>query len=117
MNVFVKFGGVIMKVINANGTGKKYPEPSCKCNTWLEHWENNKIWQDGGKCIAGWCRACGEKYKHEKLNGGHVNKYLSEDKKYYIVPICDSCNAIDGLVFDVNESDLVEASSVKCNYK
>lgn len=104
-----------MKVKNLNGSGKQFPYPKCACATWLEHWENNRKWEDGKKYMAAECRACGGKFEHDELNGGHVVKINSSDKKRYIVPLCDSCNGKDDLEFEIaNSADLVPANEAEC---
>ena len=104
-----------MTVRNLNGSGKQFPKPTCSCSTWLEHWENNRKWKDGKKRSAAVCRACGCKFEHSELNGGHVKKVESVEEMRYIVPLCDSCNGKDNLEFEVeNSADLVAANTNEC---
>jgi hypothetical protein len=101
-----------IKVQNLNGSGKNTPSPSCKCDSWIDHWNNNR-YQTENK-IAGWCRSCREKVKSSDLIGGHVFKTNSTDEKYYITPICYSCNNTKDKNFNVELDDLVSANCSKC---
>ena len=103
-----------MKVKNLEGSSEQFPSPVCKCSTWIEHWENNRIWKDGKKYLAGYCRKCGKEVEHKHLNGAHVIKVGSEDKKRYIIPLCDSCHGMTNAEFDVKEEDLVSANCSCC---
>lgn len=68
-------------VKNRNGTA----ELSCKCGTWLKHWENFTKTK-AIKCSMVRC------FNYQNLVGGHVIQCLSDDRTTYIVPICNSCN-------------------------
>lgn len=100
-----------MKVKSLN-TGPRHNNPSCKCDSWINHWDKNK-YPDGSKW-AGFCRACGNKFEHSDLVGGHVIKTNSSDTNRYIVPLCYSCNNKEPFEFDVNSSDLISANCDKC---
>ena len=70
------------RVKNVNGSSR-FPAPS-GYNSWLEYWEK----QTGVKkstCGASNC-------SNGDLVGAHVQKVNSTDKKYYITPLCRSCN-------------------------
>ena len=94
-----------MKVKNLKGSATTSPKPTCKCESWIEHWASNK----GFKPL--YCRSCGSS---SNLVGGHVIKVGSYDQKRYIVPICKDCNNKDNLEFDVEEKDLVSANCDNC---
>lgn len=103
----------MVRVKNVPGTGRMYPTPSCSCPSWLSHWENNKRVK-----LATWCRCCRQEVPHNRLNGGHVQRIpVDSTSIYYIVPLCDACNARDELVFDVNESDMILANGRYCRLK
>ena len=70
-----------MKVKNLEGSSEQFPSPACKYSTWIEHCENSRIWKDGNKYLTGYCRKCGKEFEHKHLNGAHVLKVDSEDKK------------------------------------
>lgn len=106
-------GGVNMIAVkNLKKSGRNFPSPICKCETWIAHWDINKY--PDGKKVAGWCRGCGKKIDHSKLCGGHVIKVNSMDECKYIIPLCSSCNGKDDVSFEVEESDLVSANCSKC---
>jgi len=72
-----------MKVHNINGTS----DNKCKCGTWKAHWENYN------ERRAGWPTYCSEKTcsKHPTV-GAHVQKEVGDDKKWYVIPLCDEHN-------------------------
>lgn len=70
------------------------------CGTWIAHWKKHK------GVSPSWCRGCSKKEK--ELVGGHVNKVGNNtDDKWYIVPLCKSCNGTKDKEFYVQTSDLV----------
>ena len=69
-----------MKVKNLNGTSQR----TCTCGSWLKHWENF------GGCSATFCSVIDCSNIAEV--GGHVQKADENDKKWYIIPLCKSCN-------------------------
>lgn len=86
------------KVKNLKGTSDK----SCKCATWLKHWENNS-----GKSLPYTCREIG--CNETELVGAHVIKVDSTDRNHYIVPVCQSHNMTD------NEYNVVDGYFVFAN--
>ena len=99
-----------MKVRNAKGTSI-WKNPSCKCHTWIEHWEKNSNIRIPVKCPA-----CGSVVKDKSdWDGAHVKKVSSRDERYYIVPLCSSCNPKDDLEFEVDQKYLVLANANDCN--
>lgn len=100
-----------MRVKNLNYSSKNFPKPTCKCETWILHWDINKYPAENKQ--AGCCRGCGKCFDHSELCGGHVIKIDSEDRKRYIIPLCSSCNAKENAIFEVNEADLISAN---CDY-
>lgn len=88
-------------VKNLKGTADK----SCKCKTWLKHWENNS-----GKSLPSTCRevTC----MNKDLVGAHVIKVNSSDKDHYIIPLCSSHNQTDG-EFNVMDGYFVSANKSK----
>lgn len=99
-------------VKNLNNSSEQFPEPVCKCNSWIEHWDINKYPKNDMQ--AGWCRGCGKKFEHSELCGGHVMKKNSDDKHRYIVPLCSSCNNKKDYTFEVDTSELVSANCDNC---
>lgn len=72
----------MMIVKNVNGSSR-WPAPS-GYSSWLDYWEKKS-----GKTVS-ICGASG--CSNKDLVGAHVQKANSTDKKYYITPICHSCN-------------------------
>lgn len=106
-----------MKVKNLGGSSKQFPNPVCKCETWIEHWENNRLWPNGKAYSAVFCRKCGKRFEHKYLNGAHVIKVDSTDQQRYIVPLCDRCHGEINAIFDVDKIDLVSANCSNCKKK
>ena len=70
------------------------------CGTWIAHWKKHK------RMIPTVCRGCGG--TGMELVGGHVNKVGNyTDDRWYIVPLCKSCNGTPNKKFYVDSSDLV----------
>lgn len=88
-----------MKVLVTNIPDTSKNVCSC-CGTWIDHWIKHK------KVKPVFCRGC--KKKTKDLLGGHVWKVKDRsDRKWYIVPLCSSCNQTPDKEFYVEESDLV----------
>lgn len=87
------------KVKNLNGTDGNTPG-SKGYATWKEFWEG----ETGKKFSTCSCSGCNASAKV----GAHVQKYNVADNKWYIVPLCISCNVSKkDQVFEVRDSDLV----------
>lgn len=69
------------KVKNLNGTGDRLP---VGYSSWLDFWER-KTGKKAGKCG---CRGCTKK----ATDGAHIQKADSDDRHWYIVPLCHECN-------------------------
>lgn len=90
------------KVKNLNGTADNKPRNGC--STWKEFWET-KTERKFGTCSCNGCLSRAEV-------GAHVQKVDPNDKKWYIVSLCNSCNnSKNGEVFEVRDYDLVAANS------
>ncbi len=90
-----------MLVKNVNGSSR-FTRPN-GYNSWLEYWES-QIGLKAHECFAKDC------YSRNYLVGAHVQKVSSDDKAWYIIPLCSSCNQrID--YFEVPESWLVPVPS------
>lgn len=90
-----------MLVKNLNYTGTK----SCKCASWLEHWEKASGTK-AGKCVS-------EKCNQKATRGGHIIRVGSEDRNHYIIPICASCNALESVYMIPDNSFLGSANVSK----
>ena len=79
-----------MKIKNITGSSKVSAKPK-HFDSWLQFWEHftgftltrNKLWV---------CPACGKSFLGSSFDGCHVQKADSTDQKWYIAPLCDSCN-------------------------
>ena len=105
-----------MKINNVKGSSKVSPNPPSGYKSWLDYWEQNH-----GQILDpnGWyeCPGCGESFQRKDFDGCHVQKVDSTDNKWYIIPLCDSCNHTteelevkEGLLLDV-------PSNLKVTYK
>lgn len=96
-----------MKVTNINGTS----DNSCSCGSWLKHWRNYNFARQN---IPGICPACGQSQVEV---GAHVQKYASTDTKWYIVPLCRSCNnKSSNMILDIGNCPLALANkALTCN--
>ena len=98
-----------MKVRSTIGSAD-WKSPVCKCKTWIQHWCNNTTETH----YPAKCPGCKKSVTKSDWDGAHVRKINSEDKKFYITPLCSACNAIPGLEFDVEARYLVLANAIYC---
>lgn len=97
-----------MKIKNVKGSDKVSKLPS-KYSSWLEYWEMNHGFIIKETQLYS-CPACKNAFLRKNFDGCHVQKVLSKDKKWYIIPLCDSCNhRMDS--FDVDKRLLVDVPS------
>lgn len=71
---------------NVKGTSR-FKKPTW-ASSWLEYWKDNSNTSDPPCCAACGCK--------EDLVGAHVQKVSDDDKSWYIVPLCKSCNKQEG---------------------
>ena len=85
---------------NVDGTAKE----SCPCGTWTDHWvkHSGKSWP--ASCSVNGCAEA-------PTLGAHVSHPDSSEP--WIVPMCDSCNGIDGTFTLVGDLVLVEAKPMQ----
>lgn len=89
-------------VKNLNGTADNKPPKGY--GSWLEWW----IAQTGKKSPYCSCTDCLDPAEV----GAHVKKVNSDDNRWYIVPLCKSCNGKSSdTTFTVKEADLVEVNN------
>lgn len=90
-----------MKVNNVNGTS----DNTCKCGSWLAHWE-----KFSGQEIPTYCaeKACTAKPEV----GAHVQKDSAADKSWYIVPLCSSHNRETGKSLNLVDSAVLVSANV-----
>ena len=87
-----------MKITNINGTS----DTTCKCGSWLQHWINFSG-QSITYCPVGSCIKT-------DLVGAHVQKADSDDKKWYIYPLCSTHNKSSGKLEVSDSYKLVSAN-------
>lgn len=91
-----------VKVKNMHSGSKDAPSGY---DSWIDFWKKKK-----GKIGTIYCAntECDRIAEH----GGHVIKVNSDDKSWYIVPLCVKCNENkdEKFIFTVDSSDLVRAS-------
>ena len=98
-----------MKIKNINGSSKVSQKAPWPYSCWRDYWagvvgftfEDNKYYK---------CPSCGKPVLKENFDGCHVKKTSIFDNKWYIIPLCDSCNHITGEI-EIDESLLVEVPS------
>ena len=87
----------MVKVKNLKGTSDRFPSDGS--SSWQEWWGKKK------KRKFGVCSKINCSFKAEV--GAHVQKVLLNDKRWYIVPLCRSCNSSKSESgFYVDENDL-----------
>ena len=96
-----------MKVFvhNVKGSSKVSSKPSFPYSSWLNYWECMKL-----SALPYYCPACGKVVTREHFDGCHVQKLDLTDFKWYIIPLCDSCNQRKDM-FSVDEDLLVPVPS------
>ncbi len=98
-----------MKIHNVTGSSKVSAKPPYPYTSWLKYWEAKKGFVlDPNKWYN--CPACGNAFQRKNFDGCHVQKYGSTDRKWYIIPLCDSCNQSTGIL-EVDETLLVPVPS------
>lgn len=94
---------------NVKGSSKISQKPPFPYTSWLDYWEHNggsKIQEN----VTYKCPGCGKLITRKSFDGCHVQKLGLVDLKWYIVPLCDSCNHRTDM-FSVNENLLVPVPS------
>ena len=89
--------------IAVNIPGMENVECKC-CGSWLKHWEKHS----GG--IPGKCRSCG---KDDAEVGGHVKRFMNDNGRIYIVPMCRKCSSAEKKLdsFLVTQKDFISAGA------
>ena len=89
-----------MKIRNINGTS----DSSCKCGSWIEHWENFSKQNRPTYCPVADCF-------EKDIVGAHVQKGAgSTDQKWYIYPLCSAHNKQTGELEVPDSYELVSAN-------
>ncbi len=94
---------------NVKGSSKISQNPPFPYGSWLQYWEG----------ISGFsidpnteyeCPGCGKKITRKNFDGCHVQKCGLVDRKWYVMPLCDSCNHRTDM-FSVDEKLLLPVPS------
>jgi hypothetical protein len=89
------------KNINGNGTSHN----TCKCGSWLEHWK-----KFGGGAIT----YCSEQScVMNDLAGAHVMKAADNDNNWYIIPLCEDHNKMQGQDLEIVVSTVFVPADTK----
>jgi hypothetical protein len=90
-----------MKVKNINGTS----DNTCKCGSWLKHWENFS-----GQTLPTYCpeKSCTQKPEV----GAHVQKDSFTDNSWYIIPLCKKHNGETGKSLEVSDNIKLVSANV-----
>jgi hypothetical protein len=82
--------------------------PKCGCGSWIHHWENGSG-EDKWLCCATGCL-------NDADRGGHVQLKDSEDRRWYIIPICAKHNNKFGKEFEIDDDTALVpvGKSAKC---
>jgi len=75
-----------MKIRNINGTS----QTTCRCGSWLKHWENFSRQPRPYSCPAFGCSKTDLLGAHVQKGGGSTNQ------KWYIYPLCADHNRYTG---------------------
>jgi len=98
-----------MRIKNVNGSSKVAARPPKPYNSWLEYWGHRTgIQLDPARFYR--CPSCDRSFKRDVFDGCHVQKADGNDLRWYIVPLCSSCNHREGIL-DIGETPLVPSPS------
>ena len=90
-----------MKVKNINGTS----DNTCKCGSWLEHWE-----QFSGQDLP---KDCPVENCHQTPEvGAHVQKDGEPGSSWYIVPLCKTHNGETKKSLTISDDVLLVSANV-----
>ena len=100
-----------MFIKNVTGSSKVSAIPPYPCTSWLNYWERNTGFSiQNGKLYN--CPACGKSVYRNDFDGCHVKKaYNTFDNKWYIVPLCSSCNQSNTILNIDNNVPMVPTPS------
>lgn len=90
----------MIKVKNINNTS----DNKCFCSSWLDHWKKFSNQALPSFCSEVNCRKSPEV-------GAHVQKDVSSDNAWYIIPLCKDCNGRKGeSIYVMNGTSFVSAN-------
>jgi hypothetical protein len=98
-----------MKVKNLKGTSPNV----CNCGSWLNHWKNfRNIYAISKTLLPKQIRCSVISCPNLAELGGHVQKVNSNDKDWYIIPLCDRCNKKEGEELDIDNNTVLVSANV-----
>ena len=99
-----------MKVKNIDGSSKApFKQPPQGYDSWIAYYKNMLNYSDSKNLC---CANIDCSKKNKKIVGAHVRKVDSNDKKWYIVPLCISCNGISSCTeIDIGNTNMVAVNS------
>jgi hypothetical protein len=68
-------------------------DPVCGCGSWIHHWENGSGRKKGFCCVID-CQ-------NKADRGGHIQRKVIGDDRWYIIPICAKHNNQFGKELDI----------------
>ena len=81
-----------MKIQNVKGSSKISSIPPSEYSSWLYYWEQEANFILNPREPYE-CPSCGGSFFRKDFDGCHVQKADNRfDRKWYIVPLCSSCN-------------------------
>lgn len=96
-----------MIIKNVHGSSKVSAKPK-HFTSWLRFWEHHQG-QTLKEGILYTCPGCGKQFTRAHFDGCHVQKAYSQDQKWYIVPLCDSCNQAIGTL-DIGNVSMISVA-------
>lgn len=91
----------LMRVKNINGTS----DNTCKCGSWLQHWENYS-----GQKLPDYCPEVN--CINKPAVGAHVQKDSYTDRDWYIIPLCHTHNSKAGETITVSDNIKLVSANV-----
>ena len=100
---------MIITIHNVKGSSKISEKPPFPYTSWLKYWEAyaNFTLEDYKSYN---CPCCGSPTIRTHFDGCHVQKVSLTDRKWYVMPLCDSCNQRTDM-FSVDEHLLIPVPS------
>lgn len=94
-------------VKNVNGSSTISPKPKAgEGSCWRDFWADKAGFTFVPNDLYT-CPGCNNARKGSDFEGCHVIKVNSNDKKWYIVPMCHACNMKHGHIFLIDEDLLI----------
>ena len=97
-----------MKIKNINGSGsERFKNPPQGYDSWISYYKYKCRYSDS---VSPSCANVLHNYIPADV-GAHVRKAGSSDEKWYIVPLCETCNAFSSDVeIDIGNTPMVEVN-------